>query len=281
MTERIAIVIESLGGGGAQHVAATLANAWASKGVDVTVVTFQAPETDIFRLDPRISRVVIGGSKPSANLAAALLGNFRRIFHLRAALRSSPGAIVLAFIGSTNILVTLASIGLGRRVVISERNDPARQSLGGAWDRLRKLLYRRANLVIANSSNAVATMATFVPRERLCWLPNPLRTAPPDSNDLVPIKGPFFLTVGRLTKQKGYDVLIEAFAGVAELLPDWQLVILGDGPLRAELQQMTAARGFAERLHFMGYVDNPFPWYLAAQVLVHPLKAYPTRCSKP
>jgi hypothetical protein len=51
MSCSIAIVIESLGRGGAKQVAATLANIWVAEGVDVTVVTFQGANMDVFRLD--------------------------------------------------------------------------------------------------------------------------------------------------------------------------------------------------------------------------------------
>ena len=272
MSREIAVVIESLGGGGAQHVVTTLANSWASAGIDVTVITFQGPDKDAFKLEPRIRRMTIGGSKPSRNFIGGLIANSRRIVLLRGALRSCPAATILAFVGSTNILTILAALGLGQRLVISERNDPARQSLGRPWDLLRKMLYRRADLVVANSRAAIATMSEFVPSERLSWLPNMLRVAPAGTNRSIPVANPFFLSVGRLVEQKGYDVLIEAFAQLAAVLPAWQLVILGDGPLLSELKQLAAELSVGDRVHFEGYVENPFPWYSKAEILVHPAR---------
>ncbi len=272
MSEKIAIVIESLGGGGAQHVAATLANAWAGNRIDVTVITFQAPETDVFKLHAPISRVVIAGSKPSGNLAAALIGNLRRIGRLRAALKACRAPTVLAFIGSTNILTLLASTGLNRRVIISERNDPVRQSLGRPWNLLRKLVYRHAYLVVANSKSAITTMSAYVPAEHLCWLPNPLRVAPAGSAESVAVASPYFLAVGRLDRQKGHDILLEAFAMLKTDLPDWRMVVLGDGPLRDNLQGMAANLSISDRVYFAGFAENPFPWYRAAQIFIHPAR---------
>ena len=272
MSRSIAIVIESLGGGGAQHVAAMLANTWAADGVAVTVGTFQGPGADVFKLDGRVGRVVIGGNRLSGDAIAAVLANWCRIRALRASLKTLDAATVLAFVGSTNILTVLASTGLGRRVVISERNDPARQSLGRAWDWLRKRLYPRADLVVANSRNAIATMAAFVPSERLLCLPNPLRVEPAHLTGPPPVSGPFFLAAGRLTRQKGYDILIEAFASLAGSLPSWRLALLGDGPLRGELERKSVSLGLADRVHFAGYVENPFPWYWRAAAFVHPAR---------
>ncbi|MDX1532449.1 MAG: hypothetical protein R3362_13040, partial [Rhodothermales bacterium] len=70
---------------------------------------------------------------------------------LRRVLRAEGAPVVMAFIGKTNVVTVLACLGLGRRVVISERNDPARQKLAGLWDGLRERLYGRADVVTANS----------------------------------------------------------------------------------------------------------------------------------
>ncbi|MDT3687757.1 MAG: glycosyltransferase [Pseudorhodoplanes sp.] len=268
MTKDIAIVIESLGGGGAQHVASSLANAWAAKGKAVTVITFRDQASDAFKLDARIRRIVIGGSRPSRTLFAAIGSNLRRIVSLRAALKSAGAPLVLAFVGATNVLTVLAASGLGMRIVISERNDPARQSLGRIWDVLRRLIYRRATLVSANSRAALQTMSAYVPAERLVFLPNPLRAEP--AQPATPMKEPFFLAVGRLEPQKAHDVLLEAFAQFARSFPDWRLAVLGDGPLRQTLERRATQPDLAGRVRFEGYAPNPFPWYRAAEALIHP-----------
>lgn len=267
MTGAVAIVIESLGGGGAQHVATTLANAWAAQGRQINVITFRDRDSDAFALDPRVCRVVIGGAADSPNPAAAMAANLRRILRLRSTLRQSDAQTVLSFVCSTNVLTVLASWGLRRRVVVSERNDPARQPLPIMWKLMRHLFYRHADLVIANSRAAIDAMSRYVPAAHMTWLPNPLRTAP--GSDGVRYDGPFFLAVGRLTGQKAYDVLIAAFAEIGKLLPGWRLVILGDGPLRDDLTRLSAALGVSERVQFAGHVGDPFAWYRAAKVFVH------------
>ena len=267
----VAIVIESLGGGGAQHVAATLANTWAAGGFDVTVITFQGVESDVFRLGPHVRRTVVGGRADSAGAAAAIVANLRRIRTLRAALKGSAAQTIVAFIGSTNILTILASSGLGLRVIVSERNDPARQSLGKVWDFLRRLLYRRAELVVANSRAAIGVMAAYVPPSKLRWLPNPLRAASGQEGERI-VSQPFFLSVGRLDRQKGHDILLTAFATVAGRLSRWRLVVLGGGPLRTDLENLASKLAISERVRFAGYVADPFPCYRQAAALVHPAR---------
>jgi len=62
----VAIVIESFGGGGAQHVASALANHWVENGIAVTAITFSGAQSDVFKLDNRVRRIVVGGIKSLA-----------------------------------------------------------------------------------------------------------------------------------------------------------------------------------------------------------------------
>lgn len=269
MKNSVVLVIESLGGGGAQHVVSALANGWARRGVDVTVITFQDIETDVYALDPNVKRLVIGGSGDSANLFAAVAANALRLRTLRKALSESPSDLVVSFVGTTNILTVLASFGLRKKVVISERNDPTRQSLGRIWDVLRRLTYRRADLVTANSRNALNGLSGFVPDHKLIWLPNPLREHA-EGND-TKIDGPTILGAGRLHHQKGFDVLLRAFALFLDHFPNWHLVILGEGPQRGDLETLSTELGVSDSVSMPGF-SEPFSYYRGASVFAHPAR---------
>jgi glycosyltransferase involved in cell wall biosynthesis len=64
--------------------------------------------------------------------------------------------------------------------------------------------------------------------------------------------------VGRLCPQKGFDVLLEAFALVSASLPSARLVILGKGTDRGDLVRQAAALGIADRVDFPGWLPNPY-----------------------
>jgi glycosyltransferase involved in cell wall biosynthesis len=74
--------------------------------------------------------------------------------------------------------------------------------------------------------------------------------------------------MGRLVRQKGFDLLLEAFARIAHLHPDWSLRIIGKGPLRHELQAQCAALNLSERVCFAGELTDPFPALRAADLFV-------------
>lgn len=74
------------------------------------------------------------------------------------------------------------------------------------------------------------------------------------------------VAAGRLVHVKGFDILIEAIGLLQD--PDVQLAILGDGPLKAELQTLVNHRGLVERIHFVGYQTNPYAWFAQADALI-------------
>lgn len=74
------------------------------------------------------------------------------------------------------------------------------------------------------------------------------------------------LAVGRLAYVKGFDILIEALALCGD--PRLHLTILGEGPLRSELECLTRARGVASQVHFAGFQINPYPFFAAADAFV-------------
>jgi len=262
----VALIIGDLSEGGAQRVVTTLANAWTEAGHRVAIITIAGAELDYFDVSSRVTRLAVGQAGASPGPLVAIATTLRRIRGLRALIKKTRAPVAVAFVGSTNVLAILATRGLGVRVVISERNDPARQSLGRIWDALRRWLYRHADLVTANSYAALTTLQRFVPVERLAYAPNPLSmpsSLPPRS------VCPVILNVGRLHPQKGQDILISAFASATAELPEWRLAIAGSGDLEMPLRAQAAALGVESRVDLLGLVD-PWPHYARAAIFALP-----------
>jgi glycosyltransferase involved in cell wall biosynthesis len=74
--------------------------------------------------------------------------------------------------------------------------------------------------------------------------------------------------MGRLIQVKGFDRLLSAFKQLADTHPDWELVILGEGELRPELERQRTQLGLADRVHLPGFSDNPFLILRAAKLFV-------------
>lgn len=266
----ILFLIADLGSGGAQQVLSQIANHWAATGRRIGVATLTDDSDDFFTLDSRIERIALGGIADSGPVIDKLRNNYTRVKAIREALKQFGGHTAISFIAPTNVLLVAASRGLAYRIIVSERNDPARQSYGRAWDTLRRHLYKRADLVTANSRGAIETLKAFVPSEKLAYLPNPLRPQPNPLPTDATERAPIFLNVGRLHEQKAQDVLIRAFADIHEQCPEWRLAILGEGGAREELEALAADLGVAHKVDLPGRVSDPFPHYRQASIFVLP-----------
>jgi glycosyltransferase involved in cell wall biosynthesis len=79
--------------------------------------------------------------------------------------------------------------------------------------------------------------------------------------------------VGRLSPEKGVDVLLRALAGVATKFPHVKLVIVGDGQERGRLQAQAMTLGIGDRVIFTGYTEAPGAYLVAADVVVMPSRS--------
>lgn len=87
------------------------------------------------------------------------------------------------------------------------------------------------------------------------------------SQETIRADNPFILNVGRLEKAKNHKLLLQAFSLIHERIPH-NLVIIGEGTLRNELQQQAIDLGISDRVIFTGTLNNPYPWILHADLFV-------------
>jgi glycosyltransferase involved in cell wall biosynthesis len=79
---------------------------------------------------------------------------------------------------------------------------------------------------------------------------------------------PALLAVGRLSRQKGFDLLLPAFAQLLSTAPDAHLTIAGTGPDESALRALSRTLGIADRVTLRGFVENPYPLMRAADLYV-------------
>jgi glycosyltransferase involved in cell wall biosynthesis len=146
---------------------------------------------------------------------------------------------------------------------------------GAEW--LHGLVPRRATLLIAQSRSMADDLEQRHEgryREKTRTLPNPVDVDAIRARGAEPVRDdfnagrPHLVSVGRLHHQKGYDVLLPAFARLLESHPSATLRILGEGPDRGELVQQAAALGVRDRIDFHGFVSEPLPYVAAADLYV-------------
>ena len=176
---------------------------------------------------------------------------------------------VVSFTDKMNVLTLLASWSAPWQVVIAERNDPRHQSLGPVWEWLRRRTYPRCQAWVVQTE-AVARFARVLAGQRpVVVIPNAV--APPAAAIPPPEQRPTRIVgIGRLSPEKGFDVLVRAFARIAPWYPDWTLQILGTGPQRGELEDLADSLGVRDNVRLAGWVDQPESALLESGVFVLP-----------
>lgn len=181
---------------------------------------------------------------------------------------------VLALLTKTNILCCAAVWDLPVRLVVSERNDPRRQKLDRLWSRLRRVYYRRADVVTANTEGVLEALQAMGSWQRLDLLPNPLPAGlglHGDAGATTPQRQQEVLAVARLVPQKGLDVLIRAFAALPEpLRRGWRLILAGDGPERQSLEALALQHSLGDAVSFKGFCSDPLTFMGRAAIFALP-----------
>jgi glycosyltransferase involved in cell wall biosynthesis len=249
----VVLVTSSLGGGGAERVLATMANHWAGLGWEVTVFTLRADEaTTAYPVHERVRVVRLHLIRERNPVLDA--GHLGRLLTLRRALRSAAPDVVISFLDKLNVAVLLALVGTGTRVVVTEHLVPWRHPLGAVWETLRWIVYRRAARIVSPTAGIRDYLAQSVPgRYTILGYPAQLL-----SGAVAPVtrRAPLIFAAGRLAPEKGFDVLIAAFALVHVQHPAWRLEIAGEGPLRSALAEQIEAAGLGESVALRGHLPT-------------------------
>lgn len=268
LTSRITLVISALTAGGAERVLSIMANYWVAHGVEVTLITLaDASQPPFYNLNPDICLIPLGVAKESATSTKAILNNLMRVRMLRRAIKQSHPQVVISFITPTNVLVSLAAVGLKIQVILSERTEPTMEYPGRMWDILRSVTYSFADHVVLVSEYSRNYFPKSV-RKNAVVIPNPVISPSKNPPGDAGLSKPAIVAMGRFEQQKGFDLLLEAFAEVNEKHPEWSLTILGDGKLRSTLESLRNDLGLNSKVHMPGIVKNSYDYLRQADLFV-------------
>jgi len=268
---RITLVISSMGSGGAERVMSIIANYWADRGEDITLITYYPKNKDFYKLHSHIKRANLGLLyNQSTTVWSAIKNNYTRLSRLRAVIQESHPDVVVSFMDRNNVLTLIATIGLSIPVVVSERTNPKQHSIGPVWNCLRYLFYSTAEALVIQSEAIKGWATGIISSKRLYVIPNPVLPVPKIMNydTSFSIQSPFIVSMGRLDQYKGFDKLIEAFAQNYKKFPQWSLVILGEGPQRNQLESYAHELGISSRIHFPGQIHEPHATLQQADIYV-------------
>lgn len=270
---RVAIFLPDLGGGGAERCNVILANEFASRGVEVDLVVYNA-DGPFARLVADDVRLVVLGCR---RLETSLLPFCRYV------MRERP-SVVMASMQHAGIVALLAKrlVGKGRRFIVQYQNTISRDyatfgPAGRFWLRLLGLLLPSADAVVAVSKQAAQDIVDTFPRTagNILYIYNAV------SEDAIaqlvdePVTHPWFhdpgtpvmLSAGRLVPLKNYQSLLDAFSRVLRVRPA-RLIIIGEGTDRSRLVSRAKELGITDSVDFAGFQANPYSFMKNARVFV-------------
>jgi phosphatidyl-myo-inositol dimannoside synthase len=182
------------------------------------------------------------------------------------ALRFRPDAVL-----SEHLVASPATAAMRRALKVPTLQFFHAKEIGGK-PRLAAFAAMHADVAIAVSSYTAQLIKAAGANPPDLRVIHPGVDLPADARAL-PAERPTFVTIARLEdRYKGHDVLVRALALVRQRVPDVQWVVIGDGPLRPELERLVSAHGVADVVRFLGAVGDRErdDWLARASLLAMP-----------
>jgi len=250
-------VVENLNRGGLERMVLELIKLQQQQGHNCQVVCVFERGSLAHELDERQVSVVVGGKRRGLDLRA--LARIRRAVRMQ---RTDVLHTHNAVAHYQGVLATLW-LGIGRTITTRHGMGENSRSRRREWLFRRALIHTQTVVTVCEAALRAAIRRGIVPAEKAAVIPNGIRledfqiTSSSAREQLGKtlglVEGARIIgTVGRLNWAKDQAGLIRAFRKVCERVPDAVLVQVGDGELRAELQQCAIAEGVADHVRFLG-----------------------------
>ena len=264
--KQVCLVINSLAGGGAERVFARLANMLDGQQNDfkICVITLDNDVIENSLLES-IEHVKL-------NCSGSLL---KSIICLRKTLKEIKPSLVISFLTRANVCSVIAAYFNSFDVIISERVNTSSHFGKSITSKIKKsftrFFYSRAHSIVAVSQGVKEDLIDFfrLEHKQITVITNSYsfeelsQKAAEFEVEYKP--GSYIVCVGRFYKNKNHSLLIKAMQKAES---PKTLVLLGDGPQRAELEELVKTLKLTDRVVFKGFVNNPYPYIAGSAGLI-------------
>ena len=263
--------------GGAERVMVDLAGAFVGRGFAVDMVVAYAADGPVFAVPDGVRMVDLGASKTMFSPFA--LARYLKREQPRSLLATLDHANFVAVLArflarsKTRVIVRQASTFSVHLQVTAAALRPLEVAMG-------RFFYPWADSVVCVSEGVLDDMAAcrLASRRKLQVIYNPTVTDEVFARARQPVNHRWLtgtaarpatlLAVGSLTPAKDYPTLLRAMKQLRDTGRNARLVILGEGPLRGELEALRAALGLDDVVDLPGFDSNPFPYMAACDAYV-------------
>lgn len=265
---KIILLTSSLDLGGTERVVASLCNAWAARGDDVTlIVTFSGGGKQFYQISDVAELIYLADIVGVKNIN--ILTYAERLCALRRLITERAADVIVSFLPNVNVATIISSAFLRTPLIICERSDPAGYSGFHLLAVLRKQTYRFADMLAVQTQGVADRVTNLYPGlKAVCAIPNALPAEIACYHKTAGTQRKTLLSLGRLASEKQLDKLLDAFARIAPFFSEWDLHIYGDGPLMQALDKQIRKAGLHTRAFLKGPTANPWEVMASADAFV-------------
>lgn len=248
---KIIFVLPSIYGGGAERVITLLSDYLVSKNIDVSIITNTFVSAD-YQISSKVKIIPFFSSESQSKSKFKII---RQIKSVRREIKQHPDAIVVGVMPMMFLIVTIANLFLKNKIVAS---DHASFEFSCRWytNFIRKYVYKFADAVTVLTQADYNYIGNGLKNKFI--LPNPLAFKPIENMTIC--KENKILAVGRLDvwHVKGFDILINAWAKIADKHKEWKLEIAGKGTEANVffLKKLSDDLGVSDSVFFSGFHND-------------------------
>lgn len=258
MAKKIFFVLGAMRKCGAERVVSNLANKF-SENYDIEIILLlqNVVEYDL----PNNVKISFLDTSSYWNM----LKPFMWLTKLRKTIRESKPEIIISFFSRINILVLISSIGLNKKIIISERNDPMKDGRSSFIRLLTQIIYPLSNKIVFQTDYAKSCFRKKI-QEKSVVIHNPV-LIDYDFSEGKKLKKTL-VSVGRLIDQKNHKLLIDAFFDINKIFPEYTLEIYGEGMLKSSLNEQIRELKLESSVKLMGKTSNIFTKVYNADIFI-------------
>jgi GalNAc-alpha-(1->4)-GalNAc-alpha-(1->3)-diNAcBac-PP-undecaprenol alpha-1,4-N-acetyl-D-galactosaminyltransferase len=257
--------------GGVERFSISLMNELCARGYQVELLSWDDENAKVFyKIDERVNWHKLSMGNP--NKRAHFFLRLRRQFVIRKLVVNLKPDLIMAFQHGSFLTTAVATFGLGVPIIAAERNAPERFDYlkSGKNKNLIFQSFRMATSITVQFDAYIKAYPRYL-RNRITSIPNPVSLS--SSFNKLSDHGrreKFLLCVGRLSYQKNQLVLLNSFEQIAKKVPNWKLIILGDGEDENLLKKTVAEKKLESRVEFVRAVKEVEKYYLKSDIFCLP-----------
>jgi glycosyltransferase involved in cell wall biosynthesis len=256
--------------GGVERMSLALMNELCSRGHNIELLSWDSAEARTFYdLDSRVCWHKL--SMGDARFKAGWMLRLSRIIAIRKVVSKINPDLIIAFQHGPFLSIAIAILGLNIRIIAAERNAPDRffHLKSGKFKDIIFQTFRLADCVTIQFDEYKKKYPDYL-QDRIVAIPNPVFPVENFTFNKKHNNKKFLLCVGRLSYQKNQSVLIKAFAKIAHLFPEWNLLLVGSGEDEKKLSKMVLEYTLDDRILFFSATLNIEHFYKISDLFCLP-----------